>query len=107
MGVKKVLGSKRFLGQKNFRLKIFLGQTKFSMKKFLGQKNFRLKKFLGQKDFGSKKNFFRKIFGQKNLDPKILCLKKNLGRVNPRGRMHTPPPENSRVKIVLGSCKFC
>ena len=31
--------------------------------------------------------------------------KRNIGRVNPgREGLMTPPPENSRVKIVLGCC---
>ena len=58
------------------------------------------KKYLVQKSFGSKKIFalkkfwVKKSFGQKNLCP--------IGRVNPRGWIYGPPPENSRVKIVLG-----
>ena len=33
---------------------------------------------------------------------RFFVKKKNIGRVNPGGRV--PPPENSRVKIVLGCC---
>ena len=53
------------------------------------------KKILGQKNFGSKK-----FWSKKDLDPKIFLSKKR-GRVNPRWRIYDPPPENSRVKIVM------
>ena len=72
--VKKKFGSKKFLGEKKF------GKTIFRLKI-----NFGSKKFLGQKDLGLK----------------IFCLKKT-SRVTPRGRMYAPPPENSRVEILLG-----
>ena len=41
--------------------------------------------------------------------PKRFFLKKkNINRVNRgRGGVDDPPPENSRVKIVLGCCYYC
>ena len=69
-----------------------------------------LKNFWVKKIFGSKKNFGSKIF----LGKQIFWLKKcwvkkirseKLGRVNLRGRIYDPPPpDNSRVKILLGGC---
>ena len=36
---------------------------------------------------------------------RFFVQKRNIGRVNPgREGLMTPPPENSRVKIVLGCC---
>ena len=55
-------------------------------------------------DFGLK-NFsgfgLEIIFGQKDLGPKIFCLKKQVG-LHQGGGCMTPPPENSRVNILLG-----
>ena len=42
------------------------------------------------------KKIWSKRFGSK------IFLSKKRGRVNPRWRIYHPPPENSRVKIVLG-----
>ena len=62
------------------------------------KKKFRSKKILG-------KNFWvKKIFGQKDLGPNFLLSKKQqVGLIQGGGHI-TPPPENSRVKIVLGCC---
>ena len=82
------------MGQKNLWLKKFLGH-----KNFQGQKKFVVKNFLGHKNFGGQKKFRSKRIG-----PEFFFVKRNPGRVNPRGRIYEPPPENSRVKIVLGCC---
>ena len=76
--------------------KIF-GSKKIWVKNFLGHK------ILGQKIFWVKKFRDEKNFGQKDLNPKLFLSKKT-GRVNPRWRIYDPPPENSRVKIVLDCC---
>ena len=69
-------------------------KRKFSVKKLLGQKNFGVKKILSQKNFGLT-----------DLNPKFVLSKEKTGRVNPRWRIYDPPPpENSRVKIVLDCC---
>ena len=67
---------------------------------------------MGQKKFGSKKFWVKKfwvikILGKKKIWSKRfgseICWFKKTGRVNPRGRIYdSPPPENSRVKILLG-----
>ena len=55
-------------------------------------------KYLGQKKF---RQFF---FGvNKNVGQKDLGQKKRVGFTQGGGYM-TPPPENSRVKIVFGCC---
>ena len=64
-----------------------MGQKKY------GLKNFWVKKNLGKQIFWLKKCWVKKIRSEK------------LGRVNLRGRIYgPPPPDNSRVKIVLGCC---
>ena len=67
----------------------------------MGQKNFGVKDFLG------KKINIKKMFGSKRFGSDFFFVKKKTGRVNPRGGYMTPPPENIRVKIVLGCCLFC
>ena len=52
------------------------------------------------------KNFLGKTeFGQKIWIRLFFCLKKQVGLTQGGGYM-TPPPENSRVKIVLDCYKF-
>ena len=70
-------------------------------------KRFRVIKILGQKIFWVKNFWDEKNFGQKDLDPKFFCLKKQVGLTQGGGYMTAPPPENNRVKIVLGCCLFC
>ena len=60
-------------------------------------------KILGQKIFWVKKFWDKKNVGQKDLDPKFFCLKQKVGLTQGGGYM-APPPENSRVKIVLDCC---
>ena len=55
-------------------------------------------KILGKKIFCVKNFLTMKNFGQKDLDKK-----KHVGLTQGGGYM-TPPPENSRVKIVLDCC---
>ena len=97
--VKKLFRSKNILGQKNF-----FGHTFFSQKILV-------KKFLGQNNFLIKKIWVKKILGKEIFLIKTIWvwffLSKKTGRVNPRGRIYNPPPENNRVKIVLGCCLFC
>ena len=77
--------------------KICLVETIFWVKKFWVRKKFGSKNFLGKKCLGSKK------FWVKNVWVPIFFSLKKTGRVNPRGRIYeSPPPENSRVKILLG-----
>ena len=78
-----------------FELKFFLTQLFYWLKNFF-DRNWVIK-ILG-KQFLGKKNF-----GQKDLDRIFFCLKKQLGLTQGGGYM-TPPPENSRVKIVLDCC---
>ena len=94
--------SKNFSVKKHFgSKKNFFGHTFFESKKFWS-KNFDSKKFLVQKNFWIKKIGSKKILGKKNFWIKKIWVRKT-GRVNPRGRIYDPhPPENSRVKILLG-----
>ena len=69
---------------------IFLGQKNLGQINFLGRKNFWVK------NFWLKKIWHKKIFGSEKK------ISKKKGRVNPRGRIYDSPPENSRVKILLG-----
>ena len=81
-------GSKKCLGQKNFCVKHFFGS------KILGQKTFQVE---GKNNLASKK-----YWGQKELGPKkMLSKKRQVGLTQGEGYM-APPPENSRVKILLG-----
>ena len=92
-----------------FGSKICLCQKKFWVKKILCEKKIWVKKFLGQKISGPKKIWGKKILYQKNfglidLNPKfVLSKEKQVGLTQGGGYM-TPPPENSRVKIVLDCC---
>ena len=114
MGQKKFFESKKFLVQKiiygtNFWVKKFLSKKNFGLKndllkKTFGQKNFLVKKISWSKNFWGKKNIVSKNFGLIDLNPKFVLSKEKTGRVNPRWRMYDPPPENSRVKIVLDCC---
>ena len=108
---KNFLGQKQILGRKNFWVKNFLVKKNLASKNFLGQKE------LGPKNFLSKKTGrvnprgriydsppTQKIIGLKFCwvvlsCPKIFFVKKkNIGR---GGVDDPPPPENSRVKILL------
>ena len=60
-------------------------------KKSFGSKNFWVEKFLGHKNFWDKKM----------LDPKFFHLKKKQVGLTQGGGYMTPPPGNSRVKILL------
>ena len=51
---------------------------------------------------GQKKNWVKKICIQN-----YFCLKKQVGLTQWGGYMTPPPPESSRVKIVLGCCWYC
>ena len=115
MNQKKV-GVKNFLGHKNFGSKNILGKNfwfkKNLVKKFFGQIKFWVKKFSGQKScFCGSKVFWVKIFGQKffyqnDLDPNFFFVKKTkqVGLTQGGGYITPPPPEISRVKIVLDCC---
>jgi len=113
----KITGQKNLLGQKPFRVKkTFWVKKVFGFKIFLGQKNFWVKKFVSSKKicvkifFVSKKNLcqrnfcvkigIKKLFGPKGVVSENFLSKKT-SRVNPRGRIMTPPPK----KIV--GLKFC
>merc|ERR1711867_75240 len=101
--MKKIFVEKKYLVKKNLSI--------FSLN-FLVKKNFRRKKIWsnkipGQKKFWLKKFLLIKIFWlKKKFGPKCFkFLSKKLGRVNPgAGIYDPPPPENSRVKIVLNCC---
>ena len=62
-----------------------------------------VKKISGPKKFWGKK-ILSKIFFLIYFNPKFVLCKEKTGRVNPRWRIYDPPPENSRVKIVLDCC---
>ena len=76
----------------------------FGSQKFLGQKDFLLKKILGSKNIWGKKIWGKKNFGQKELGQKFFLSKETQVGLTQGGGYMTPPPENSRVKIVLGCC---
>ena len=96
--------------KKIYWFKKIIGSKKISVRKFFGSKNIWVKKNWGKKSFGSKNFWVEKFLGHKNfwdkkmLDPKFFSFEKKTGRVNPRWRIYDPPPENSRVKIVLDCC---
>ena len=92
------------MGQKSFGSNKFVVKTIFWSQKFSGQKDFWLKKILGSKNIWGQKIWGQKKFRSKRIGSEIFFVKRNPGRVNPRGRIYDPPPENSRVKIVLGCC---
>ena len=95
--VKKFLVQNNHFGQKNFWVEIFFGS-----KIFFGWKNFLVKKIWGQKILGIEKI----IFGpKKNFDQKFLNEEQERsGRINQK---IAPPPEISRVKVVLACCQYC
>ena len=79
-----------------------MGQKLFWVKKFFGSKFFFVTFFGGKKNsLGQKKIWVKKICIQN-----YFCLKKQVGLTQWGGYM-TPPPESSRVKIVLGCCWYC
>ena len=120
---KKFFGQKNFWGQKIFESKKFwinyFGQKVFlvNKKRFWSKKTFLVKKSFGSKNIWFKKNFALKnffalkIFGSKNIwftrFVSDFFLSKKTGRVNPSGWIYDTPPENSRVKFVLGCSQFC
>ena len=90
----KKIGSKKFWVKKNLRLK-----------KILGHKNFRgRKKFAVKKNFGSQKFSGSKKFRSKRIGSEFFLSKETQVGLTQGGGCMTPPPENSRVKIVLGCC---
>ena len=96
------MGEKNFLVKKSFSQKVFLGKQNFWVEDFFGQKFFGVKNILWVKiNFGLKK-----IFGSKKICiRKCLSKKKQVGLTQWGGYMTPPPPpENSRVKIVLDCC---
>ena len=78
-------------------------QFKSQSQKFSGSKrNLRLKKFLGHKNFRSQKKIRSKRIGSE-----FFFVKRNPGRVNPRGRIYDPPPqkiEGLKFGEVVLSC---
>ena len=80
-----------------------MGKKTFGLKKCFDKKKIWSKKFLAQKNFGVKK-YCLKFFFLIYFKPKFVLCKEKTGRVNPRWRIYDPPPENSRVKIVLDCC---
>ena len=90
----KKIGSKKFWVKKNLRLKKILGH-----KNFRGRKKFAVKKIFGSQKFSGSKKFRSKRIGSEF----FLSKETQVGLTQGGGCM-TPPPENSRVKIVLGCC---
>ena len=106
----------KYFCQKNLSKKILFCLKKkiWVNKKFLVKKIIWSKTFLGPKNFfwvknvfGSKKILVKKTFGQKDLEPTFFCLKNQVGLTQGKGFINPPPPENNRVKIVLGCYQFC
>ena len=87
--------------QKKCLLKIFWVKHFFWQRKIFQSKIFWVKKFFwGTKKFlGRKFIFVKNYFGVKKFfGSKKICI---------RNYYISPPPKNSRVKIVLGCCWYC
>ena len=85
------MDKKKILGQN------FLGVNRFRSG-FLSKKQVGLKMYAPSEHSGVKI-----LLGLSYLSERFF-LEKNIGRVIPGGGVDDPPPENSRVKIVLGCC---
>ena len=94
-------GSKTIFGQKNFMVKKIFGQKIFGLKNFWVKK-LKVKKNSGQKDFGPTPKG-ENICLVVSCPKRFFVEKKTLIGLTLVGEgLMTPPPENSRVKIVLG-----